>query len=176
MAFDLEMVNPIESGGGIFHGGPGEGGHTGSDWFVAFGMDLGAPGGTEIRSVFDGKITKLDTTNIDKTTGTVFGAQIFVRAEKAGELHPDDPDGVGVFYTHLTSLTPAVFAGAHLTRGEVIGHVSAASPPHLHIALAERRGGTNFGVNLYALFQITVNTSREMTVRFFQNGDPPEPL
>lgn len=173
--FDLEMVNPIESGGGLFHGGPGDRGHGGSNWFNAFGMDLGAPGGTEVRSVFDGKITKLDTTHIAKVSGSEFGAQIFVRAEKAGVLNSDDPGGVGAFYTHLTSLTPGVATGAHITRGQVIGHISAASPPHLHLALAERRGGTNFGVNLYALFQLTINTTRETTVRFFQNGDPPEP-
>lgn len=37
-------------------GGPGEGGHN-SDWFIEFGMDLGAPSGAEVRASFDGHVS-----------------------------------------------------------------------------------------------------------------------
>ncbi len=41
------MSSPFPSGAnGLFHGGPGEGGHAGPHWFDEFGMDLGAPVGT----------------------------------------------------------------------------------------------------------------------------------
>ena len=44
-AFTLDISNPLPNGftGGL--GGPGQGGHTGPDWFEAFGNDLGAPAG-----------------------------------------------------------------------------------------------------------------------------------
>ncbi|MEU9608909.1 M23 family metallopeptidase [Streptomyces sp. NPDC048057] len=168
-AFSLDMSNPFSTGAsGTFFGGPGDGGHVGSSWYEAFGMDFGAPAGTQVLAVFDGKVTDFKQPT---PSPTVFGDQIWVRAAN-GSLNPDDPGGVGIFYTHLQA-DPSIFIGATIARGSVIGTISAGNPSHLHFALAERRGGTNFGVNLYSAFQGRINTTAIMTVEFPQNGSPP---
>lgn len=68
-AFDLDISKPIPSGFEIEFGGPGVGGQTGPNWFVAFGNDLGAQAGTTVHDVFDGIITRIDSTHIDARTG-----------------------------------------------------------------------------------------------------------
>ncbi|GAB2816966.1 hypothetical protein GCM10022221_13550 [Actinocorallia aurea] len=171
--FELELSSPFFSGGGVFHGGPHEGGHQPPNWFVEFGMDLGAPGGTEVRAAFDGKITKVDLSTIDSTTPPFFGAQVFVRAA-TDELDPDAPGGVGAFYTHFKDLTEHVVPGGMISRGELMGVVVAAQPPHLHLALAERRNGDNFGVDLYEFFRTNINVAEPTSVKFFQDGSPPQ--
>ncbi|MFD4907019.1 peptidoglycan DD-metalloendopeptidase family protein [Kitasatospora purpeofusca] len=168
-AFFLDMSNPFPSGAsGIFHGGPGEGGHVGNQWYEAFGMDFGAPAGIEVVAVFDAKVT--DFKHPTPAPG-VFGDQIWMRAANA-TLDPNDPGGVGIFYTHLQA-DSSVSIGASIARGSVIGTISSGTPSHLHFALAERRGGTNFGVNLYSAFKAGINTTTVMTVRFPQDGSPP---
>ncbi|MGW0191160.1 peptidoglycan DD-metalloendopeptidase family protein [Streptomyces sp. NPDC003362] len=169
-AFRLDMSNPFPSGAsGKFHGGPGDGGHAGkSTWYEAFGMDFGAPVGTQVFAVFDAKVTDFKH---PAPSPTVFGDQIWMRAANA-TLDPEDSGGVGIFYTHLQA-DSSIFIGASIARGSVIGTISAANPSHLHFALAERRGGTNFGVNLYSAFKSGINTTTIMTVEFPQNGSQP---
>ncbi|MDX6743836.1 hypothetical protein [Actinocorallia sp. A-T 12471] len=65
--------------------------------------------------------------------------------------------------------------GGRIKRGELMGVVVASSPPHLHLALAERRGGDNFGVDLYGFFRTHINSAMPTAVKFFQNGTPPAP-
>ncbi|MEV0360823.1 M23 family metallopeptidase [Nocardia sp. NPDC050697] len=168
-AFDLRMTNPFPTGAnGLFHGGPGDGGHGGPHWFDEFGMDLGAPVTTQVHAVFDGKVTDVKH---PVPHGGEYGDQVWVRAANA-DLDPNASGGVGIFYTHLSS---PLSIGDVVSRGDVIGTVVQFGeiPAHLHVALAERRGGTNFGVNLYSTFKATVNSSTVMVVNFKQNGSPP---
>jgi murein DD-endopeptidase MepM/ murein hydrolase activator NlpD len=172
-AFTLDISNPFPTGidGGL--GGPGQGGHRGADWFEAFGNDLGAPPGTPVHAVYDGKITKIDRTHIGSATGPVYGAGIFVRAATA-TLDPNAAGGVGCYYTHVT-LAPGITEGALVPRGEVVGEVIGVPgiPPHLHFAIAERRGGTNFGIDIYQLLLATAGTTDVTTLTFTQDGSPP---
>jgi murein DD-endopeptidase MepM/ murein hydrolase activator NlpD len=53
-------------------------------------------------------------------------------------VHLKHPDGYETYYLHLSSFGPGVHAGAHVTQGEVIGHVGAtgaATGPHLDFRL-----------------------------------------
>jgi murein DD-endopeptidase MepM/ murein hydrolase activator NlpD len=163
-AFTLDVSNPLPSGFTQGFGGPGQGGHTGRDWFEAFGNDLGAPAGTPVHSVFDGKVTKVDRTHIDATTGPVYGAGIFVRAV-SDVLDPDAPDGAGCYYTHV-SLGPGITENALISRGDVVGEIVEvpAIPPHLHFAIAERRGGVNHGIDIFDLLVETAGSADVMTL------------
>jgi hypothetical protein len=62
-----------------------------------------------------------------------------------------------------------------VTRGQVIGRIVkfAGIPPHLHLALGERRNNMYNGVDLYDYFKATINTEIVLVVRFFQNGNAP---
>lgn len=172
--FNLDISNPYASGFERALGGPGVGGHIGESWFEAFGNDLAAPAGTIVRAVFDAKVTKVDRTHLDATTGPLYGAGIFLRATSAG-LEPDAPDGAGCFYTHVT-LAPAIAEGALVARGDDIGEVIEVSgiAPHLHLAIAERRAGTNFGIDIFEHMIATANTTGATRLTFFADGRPPE--
>ncbi|MFD5555060.1 M23 family metallopeptidase [Streptomyces sp. NPDC127068] len=166
MGFHLIMSNPFSTGAnGLFHGGPS--GHPGTTWYSSFGMDLGAPVGTTVRAVFDGEVTDF---KLPAGTSTEYGHQIWVRA-KTTDLVPTAPGGVGIFYTHLQA-DPGIAIGVTVHRGDPIGSVVSfpGVPVHLHCAIAERRGGTNFGVDLYADFKATINSTTEMNVLFPQDG------
>jgi len=177
-SFDLEMSSPFASGAdGNFYGGPRQGGHQGPHWYIEFGMDLGAPGGTEVRAVFEGKISVLDTTHINVSTGHVYGAGVFVRADVPGVTSADSPDGVGAFYTHVNNLPDDIVQGAHIERGQVIGQVVDTSTSHLHMAVAVRLNEQYRGADLYDFFKDTINTTAVTSVRLFDDGvTPPEVL
>ncbi|HET7782548.1 MAG TPA: M23 family metallopeptidase, partial [Arthrobacter sp.] len=165
-SFDLEISNPFTSDAdGHFYGGPGQGGHTGSLWTNAFGMDLGAPRGAQVRAAFDGKVTNIFTPN--PPSGGFYGDQINIRH------NPGSPGGVGAFYTHLKA---SVTVGSTVTRGQVIGDIVSFGgiPTHLHLALGERRNNVYTGVDLYDYFRATSNTEIVLIVRFFQDGSAPE--
>jgi len=173
-AIDLDIGNPFFEGMDGEFGGPGVEGHVGSDWFEAFGNDLGAPAGTMVHAVYDGKITKIDVTSLDSTTGPSYGAGIFVRAAN-DNLDPDAAGGVGCYYTHVT-LAGGITEGAFIARGDDIGEVIEVGgiPPHLHFAIAERRGGTNFGINIFNWLLESANTQDVARLTFSQDGQPPQ--
>ncbi|MFI6959873.1 M23 family metallopeptidase [Nocardia sp. NPDC050408] len=168
--FSLTMSNPFVAGAaGTFSGGPGVGGHRGPHWYEAFGMDLDAPVGTEVRAVFDGVVTDFKS---PVSSGKAYGHQVWIRAAN-GDLDPNAPGGVGGFYTHLTTVGIAI--GTAVTRGQVLGAIVSFGgiPRHLHLAIAERRDGTNFGVDLYQAFKDTINSATLIDIEFQQNGNSP---
>jgi murein DD-endopeptidase MepM/ murein hydrolase activator NlpD len=165
--FDLDVSSPLASGFGGFLGGPGQGGHTGPNWYISFGMDLGAPAGTEVRAAFDCHVTNLDVSNVDKAGPPIYGAQIFVRS---------DNDLLGAFYTHIKGLPAGLKVGSQIARGDVIGRVSPSTgATHVHLALAEIVNGQNVGVNLAKFFVSIENTTAVTRVTFLQDGRPPQP-
>ncbi len=168
-AFTIEFSNPFPSGYNAWYGGPGDGGHSSPDWYVQYGMDLGAPGGTPVHAVFDGHVTRLNLGHLNDTTPPFYGAELFVRSHN---------NLMGCFYTHINQLAPGLAAGATITRGDYLGRVIASpSAPHLHLAIVEIIGGpaaNNYkGVNLSSWFRSTANTSNVGTVTFYQNGTAP---
>jgi hypothetical protein len=168
-AFTIDFSNPFPSGYDAWYGGPGDGGHTSPDWYIQYGMDLGAPGGTPVHAVFDGHVTRLNLANIDKTTPPVYGAEIFVRSHN---------NLMGCFSTHLNQLAPGLSVGSSISRGDVLGHVvGTATSPHLHLAIVEIIGGPPAGdyrgVNLSRWFRDTANTTTVGTVTFYQDGRTP---
>jgi murein DD-endopeptidase MepM/ murein hydrolase activator NlpD len=173
-AFTLDISSSFPDQQPTRLGGPLEGDHQGSDWFVAFGNDLGMPAGTPVLAVFDGKVTKVDTTHLGVTSGGVYGAGVFVRAS-SDELDPDAPGGVGCFYTHI-DLGPGIAAGATIARGDAVGNIveSAGIATHLHFAIAERIDGVNHGVNIYDLMLSDTFAVEVTTLAFSQDGSPPQ--
>lgn len=164
-AFDLDMNNPFPTGNTRSYGGPNQGGHVPPNWYIQYGMDLGAVGGTEIVAAFDGHVTKLDTTNLGLSGGKVYGAQLFMRS---------DNDGMGAFYTHFNALPDGLGPGSQITRGEVLGRViDVPGSTHLHLALVEIANGEYHGVDLYNQFLSTAGTSDVFTVTFPQDGVTP---
>ncbi|NMR28110.1 peptidoglycan-binding protein [Crystallibacter degradans] len=163
-AFDLEVSNPFPAGYDRSYGGPGQGGHVSEHWYIQYGMDLGAPGGTGVHAAFGGHITRLNTQNINLSAGKVYGAEIFMRSHN---------DRMGAFFTHLNSLPTGLSQGSQVTRGQPLGQVIATSTPHVHMALVEIVNGQYVGVDLYQLFQSTANTTDTFTVTFHQDGTTP---
>lgn len=167
-SFDLDMSNPFPAGYTQTYGGPNQGGHVPPEWYIQYGMDLGAIGGTEIHAAFDGHVTKLDTANVNLSTGKVYGAQLFMRSNN---------DGMGAFYTHFNDLPVGLGQGFQISRGDVLGRVvDAPGSPHLHLALVEITNGAYQGVDLYDLFLSTVGTTDTFTVTFHQDGATPPSL
>ena len=166
------MSNPFPSGfaGGL--GGPGVGTHAAGEWYIRYGMDLGAPAGTEVHAAFDAHITKYQPHDPAADSGKVYGAQLFMR-------HPNDE--MGAFYTHLTDVPGGLGVDTQISRGDVLGHVHqfAGINPHLHMALVEiiggAPGGTYQGVDLYQTFLDTANSGAVTPVTFNQDGSPPVP-
>jgi hypothetical protein len=171
-AFDIEISSPFATGftGGL--GGPGQGGHVSPDWYIQYGMDLGALTGTIVHAAFDAHITRFAPHDPATDSGKVYGAQIFMRSPN---------EQMGAFYTHITG-TPADLAiGSSITRGQPLGSVYefGGISPHLHLALVEIIGGAPNGqyqgVDLYQFFLDTANTDTATSVTFHQDGTPPEP-
>ncbi|KAB1984182.1 peptidoglycan DD-metalloendopeptidase family protein [Streptomyces triticiradicis] len=168
--FDIDFSNPFPSGfsGGL--GGPNQGGHQPPQWYIQFGMDLGADEGTQIFAAFDAHITKYAPHDPAADTQKVYGAQLFMRAPN---------DMMGGFYTHLTDVPDGLGVGSTVSRGDFLGTVLRFDPTatHLHLALVEIIGGapngTYTGVDLYKLFLDTANTDTVTTVTFMQDGSPP---
>ena len=169
-------VDPAGFTGGL--GGPDSGGHVPPNWYIQYGMDLGASMGTQVFAAFDGHITKFQPHDPGSDTPKVYGAQIFVRAPN---------DGMGGFYTHLTNTPDGIAPGAFITRGDLLGEVYEVSPTaaHLHLALVEIIGGVPaggsaptsayHGVNLYDQFRTLEagDGSDILTVLFNEDGSAP---
>ncbi|MFJ9455254.1 peptidoglycan DD-metalloendopeptidase family protein [Kitasatospora sp. NPDC101447] len=165
-AFDIDMSNPFPSGctGGL--GGPNTGDHQPPHWYIQFGMDLAAPGGTDVYAAFDAHITKYKPHDPAQDTPKVYGAELFMRAPN---------DLMGGFYTHLTAVPSDLAVGSSISRGDYLGTVYevTSTAAHLHLALVEIINGTYQGVDLYQLFLDTRNTDEVTTVTFMQDGTPP---
>ncbi len=169
-AFDVSMSSPFPAGftGGL--GGPHEGGHQPPHWYIEFGMDLGAGVGTPVLAAFDAHITRMTSHHPPADSGSVYGAQLFMRAPN---------NMMGGFYTHITNVPPGLTIGSVVCRGDFLGEVFAFAgiPPHLHLALVEivggLPGGQYHGVDLYRHFLDSANTSDVATVTFAQDGTPP---
>jgi len=174
-AFDIDVSQPADSSGftgGL--GGPNQGGHTGPNWYIQYGMDLGAGEGTPVYAAFDAHITTFQPHDPSSDSGKVYGAQIFMRAPN---------EGMGGFYTHLTDTPDAIAAGATVARGDFLGTVLKFDgiSPHVHLALVEIVGGLPSGqyqgVNLYQFFLALERSDPGVVVpvTFMQNGSPPVP-
>jgi Peptidase family M23 len=174
-AFDIEISAPVDPSGftgGL--GGPNQGGHVAPNWYIQYGMDIGANEGTEVYAAFDGHITRFQPHDPAADSGKVFGAQIFMRAPN---------DGMGGFYTHITDTPDGFGVGSTVARGDLLGTVFAfdAIPPHVHLALVEiiggLPGGTYTGVDLYQFF-LDLEKAEPGTVvpvTFAQDGSAPTP-
>jgi murein DD-endopeptidase MepM/ murein hydrolase activator NlpD len=172
-SIQIAMSSPLPTGAdGKFYGGPNEGGHQGPNWYNQFGMDLGAPDGTNVVAAFDGHVTKVDVTTAEKRSGHQYGTGVFVRSEN---------DQVGAYYTHLKNVPTEIAKGRTVHRGDLIGQViDADGNPHLHMALVEITGdpqaraagnGRYMGVTtLYKFFQGNINTDTATAVTFYQDG------
>lgn len=172
-SFDIDVSAPVENSGftgGL--GGPHQGGHQGPNWYIQYGMDIGADEGTEVYAAFDAHITKFQPHNPAQDNGSVYGAQIFMRAPN---------DMMGGFYTHLTDVPAGIAAGTTVSRGDLLGRVHrfGGIPPHLHLALVEiiggAPGGQYVGVDLYQLF-LDLESAEPGTVvpvTFWQDGSNP---
>jgi murein DD-endopeptidase MepM/ murein hydrolase activator NlpD len=58
-SFTIDVSAPVDGSGftgGL--GGPNQGGHVGPNWYIQYGMDIGANEGTPVYAAFDGHITK----------------------------------------------------------------------------------------------------------------------
>jgi murein DD-endopeptidase MepM/ murein hydrolase activator NlpD len=169
-AFTVAMSNPFPTGfsGGL--GGPRQGGHQPPHWYIEYGMDLGADDGTDVYAAFDGHITRLSPHVPDDDSGSVYGAQLFMRSHN---------DMMGGFYTHLTDLAPELATGSSVSRGDRLGRVFTFQgiPAHLHLALVEivggLPGGSYTGVDLYGYFVDSANSDLVASVEFAQDGTPP---
>lgn len=174
-SFSVDVSAPVDTFGhtsGL--GGPGQGGHVGANWYIRYGMDLGAAEGTPVYAAFDGHITKYQPHNPAQDSGRVYGAQIFMRSPN---------DMMGGFYTHITDVPSGIGVGSTVYRGDLLGRVHrfAGITPHLHLALVEiiggAPGGQYVGVDLYQFF-LGLQTSEPGTVvpvTFWQDGSAPEP-
>lgn len=156
-------------------GGPHQGGHQGPNWYIQYGMDIGADEGTEVYAAFDAHITKFQPHDPAQDHGGVYGAQIFMRAPN---------DMMGGFYTHLTDVPAGIAAGTTVYRGDLLGRVHrfGGIPPHLHLALVEiiggAPGGQYVGVDLYNLFLDleSAEPGKVVPVTFWQDGSDPTPI
>jgi murein DD-endopeptidase MepM/ murein hydrolase activator NlpD len=168
--FTIELSTPFPSGftGGL--GGPQQGGHQPPQWYIEYGMDLGADDGTDVYATFDGHITRMSPHVPSDDTGRVYGAQLFVRAHN---------DMMGGFYTHITDVPPELTVGSTVSRGDWLGRVFSFDgiPAHLHLALVEivggLPGGSYQGVDLYGHFVDSANNDSVASVAFAQDGTPP---
>lgn len=92
------------------------------------GIDIGWERGTIVHAVGDGTLTRTVAED---------------RGEAGRAIVIDHPNGLRSYYLHLDELRPGLAVGQPVHAGEPIGTVGetgAASGPHLHFALSERRG------------------------------------
>lgn len=93
------------------------------------GIDLGAPEGTPIYAVSDGKVTE-----VNETTMGINGNYV---------IHTL-PDGTFIYYGHMRDV-PMVKKGDKVKKGQqigVVGQTGMATGPHIHF---DRRSGSNWG-------------------------------
>jgi Peptidase family M23 len=173
--FDIDISAPADPSGfsgGL--GGPNQGGHVGPNWYIQYGMDIGAAETTPVYAAFDGHVTKFQPHDPATDSGKVFGAQIFMRAPN---------DGMGAFYTHITDTPDGLAIGSTISRGDQLGTVFAFGgiPPHVHTALVEiiggLPGGQYQGVDIYQFFLDleSADPGTVVPVTFMQDGSPPSP-
>lgn len=177
-AFSFDMSNPLPSGFTIDRGGPGLGGHNDGEWFIKFGMDLGAAKGTDVFAAFEGKVSVFHKHEPSKDTAKEFGAQIFARSLNGM---------MGGFYTHITDV-PATASdgsafglGSTINPGDFLGKVHHGhGAPHLHLALVEIIGGwpkgRYMGISSLHKHFVTAGTTSSATVgrvTFNQDGTQP---
>ncbi|MFE6040218.1 peptidoglycan-binding protein [Streptomyces sp. NPDC056452] len=171
-AFDIDVSSPFSGGftGGL--GGPHVGTHAPpAEWYIEYGMDLGAQEGAEVRAAFDAHLTVFHPHDPATDTPKIYGAQIFMRSPN---------DMMGGFYTHLKDVPPHLTTGTPVGRGEVLGSVLRfdGTASHLHMAMVEIVGGAPGGSyqgvdNLYDFFQTSANSDTVTPVSFMQDGSPP---
>lgn len=173
--FDIDISAPVDTSGfskGL--GGPNDGGHVGPQWYIQYGMDIGAVAETSVYAAFDGYVTKFQSHDPAADSGKVYGAQIFIRAPN---------DGMGGFYTHLANTPAELGVGSTVARGDLLGTVISFGQisPHLHLALVEivggLPGGQYRGVDLYQFFlnlEVT-EPGTVVPVSFMQDDSPPVP-
>jgi len=111
-------------------GYPGEGTHAASDWSSGNAWDLSAPVGSNVYSLFDGKVQR-----VSKSSGGVkyvgvkkiYGDQVSIASNDG------NPD---VFYTHITT---NLNQGQEVKAGDIIGQLieMPGMPSHLHIGLSQ---------------------------------------
>lgn len=165
-SFTLDISNPFRSGwvGGL--GGPNQGGHGGSEWYIRFGMDLGVKEGTEVFAAFDCYVHRFNPHSPSSDSTKVYGAQLFVRSDQdaAGK------DKLSGFYTHITG--KSFSAGQKIKRGDLLG---TTLRDHLHLALVENITGADRGVvELYSKFLTMRDTPGTFSVTFKQDGSAPD--
>jgi murein DD-endopeptidase MepM/ murein hydrolase activator NlpD len=174
-SFDIDISAPVDpSGFSTGLGGPNQGGHTAPNWYIQYGMDIGATEGTPVFAAFDAHITKFHPHSPGEDSGKVYGAQLFMRAPN---------DGMGGFYTHLADVPAGLGVGSSVSRGDLLGTVFSFGgiPPHLHLALVEivggLPGGQYQGVDLYRFFLDleSAGSGTVVPVTFAQDGSPPVP-
>jgi len=174
-AFDIEMSAPIDPSGFLGGlGGPNQGGHTGPNWYIQFGMDLAADAGVPVFACFDAHVTRFQRHEPQTDSGKVYGAQIFMRSAN---------DGMGAFFTHLTDTPDWLAPGAAISRGDQLGTVTSFGgiSPHVHLALVEivggLPGGAYTGVDLYDFFRglESSESGSVVPVTFPQDGSAPFP-
>jgi murein DD-endopeptidase MepM/ murein hydrolase activator NlpD len=176
--FTIEMSSPFPPGSFTRDfGGPNSGGHRPPEWFIQFGMDLGANPGTEVHAVFDGHVTVFHPHTPSGDSSSVFGAQIFIRSQASPTAPSFSDDKVGAFYTHITDVPASIRAGSSVKRGDLLGKLFRPGATHLHLALVEiiggAPGGRYTGVNIFGEIMGIANTSKVLSVTFQQNGSPP---
>lgn len=177
--FTLDLTSPFPFGAFTRDfGGPHSGGHHSRDWYIEFGMDLGAPVGTEVHAVFDGHVTRFNPHNRAADTSHVFGAQIFIRSL----VSPTPPrsfsdDRLGAFYTHVTDVPAAIRKDAFVRRGDLLGKLFHPGATHLHLALVEiiggAPGGRYAGVDIFSDIVEMTRRGRVLSATFQQSGAAP---
>ena len=75
-AFDVEIECSVDPDGfttGLQ--GPNTVGHHGPNWYIQYGMDLGASTGTDVYAAFDGHVTVFQADDPQVLAGPVYGAK-----------------------------------------------------------------------------------------------------
>lgn len=128
-----------------------------------YGVDLGAPLGTELRALIAGTVIGTATGHpncpYNAATGTCPSScvnnfnYVKVRAD-CGD--PRDPSrDLLVWYLHVDRLAPGIGNGAHVNAGDLIAYIGnsgCSSGPHLHLEVASVPRGGNSGVNTCTSF------------------------
>jgi murein DD-endopeptidase MepM/ murein hydrolase activator NlpD len=173
----IELTSPFPFGAFTRdYGGPKSSGHKGPKWYVECGMDLDAPIGAEVRAVFPGHVTRIDTTPSTDTTHE-YGEKIFIRSKISASGTDYSDDKLGAFYTHINDKPKKVVEGAFVDRGDFLGKLFFPSATHLHLALVEiiggGPGGTYMGLTIFPDILTMVSKTKTLVVTFQQNGSQP---
>lgn len=178
--FTIDMSSPFPSGSftrGL--GGPNSGGHHGADWYIRFGMDLGAPAGTEVHAAFDGHITVLHPHNPAKDSAKVYGR----KSSCGSRLRRPRRASQTIRWAASIPTSPMCrvrsTSGHGSAGGDLLGKIyaPAGAASHLHLALVEiiggAPGGRYTGVDIYQNILDIANTATVLSVAFKQDGSSP---